>query len=299
VVCGLGTLGIVYLERHAEDVAFDGCDLDRLMAVSAAIAPQVERIVRKQVSAPQVAARGQTALIREVQARLDPSAVPQWPAIQLSVYCKPGTERAGNVFDLMSLPNGLAMLFVGNVHGESFRTAMAMVEARSAFRMAGLHLDAPHTFLRSLNWLYCEDPTPTSMTAVVLAMNPATGEMQFSAAGEAGMIIVDALGEARQPVRRDIPPVGSAANHPYEAHREQLGVDETMVLYTPGATAVRNAAGEPLGVEALLESVCDSFGQPASVVLNDLIQDHQGHFKEGVLDDDITIMVIHHVGASP
>jgi len=47
----------------------------------------------------------------------------------------------------------------------------------------------------------------------------------------------------------------------------------------------------------VIDSIRDGFGQSASVALDDLVQDHAGHFKQGRQADDITIMFLHRIAA--
>lgn len=293
--CDRGELGILYVDRKKNATPFQEEDLDRLTAHAALHAAKLKRIILAQTDARQAVQNGQLAFLREIQTRMDPSMVPQWPGIQLAVYCKPGTQRGGDIYDVMRIPNGLASIMVANVAGEATRTALAMAEIRSAFRIAGLHADAPHVFLRSVNWMLCEDRAPSRMTAVALVMNPRTGTFDCSTAGAIGALIVDARGDTRDLADHEIQPAGAVPGFAYVSKTDRLQQGESLALFTAGCHTICDAAGRPLGEARFIESVRDGFGQSAATALDELIQDQAGFFKNGRLPDDITILLFHRV----
>jgi hypothetical protein len=168
-------LGMVYIDRGSGDAAFGAEHLDLLTTMGFAIGRQLELIMREQIKLHEAIAAGELSFMRELQSVMDPSNVPQWDGLQLAVYCKPGLDSAGDIYDVMRLPNGLASFFCGKVTGSPTTAALAMAEVRSAFRFAGLHADPPHVLLRALNWLLHDPRHPAALSAVGVVMNPKTG----------------------------------------------------------------------------------------------------------------------------
>lgn len=293
MACDRGDLGILYADRKPDVKPLSVGDLDKLRLMARLVAAQLELLIFEQLKVQQNAADGRLTFVREMQARMDPTAVPDWPGLQLAVYCKPGVENSGDVYDLMQLSNGLAAVLVTHLSGEPMRCAIAMAEVRAAFRMAGLHADAPHMYLRSVNWLLHADRVPCRMQTVALVLNPESGEMQFATAGDIGAIVVDANGGMRQLAHPNDPPLGETPNHAYESRFDQLRIGESLALYTAGCCTIMNETGEPLGRDRFVESIRDGCRQAASVVLDDLIQEHAAFFKHGRPSDDTTILVFH------
>jgi len=293
--CSRGELGMLYVDRPIDAAPFHEGDLDFLSMITALAASQLCRIVETDLNVQQATSQGQLAFLRELQAYLDPTTVPQWQGQQLAIYCKPGSDHAGDVYDVLRLPSGLSMLFAANLCGESFRCALAMAEVRSAFRICGLHADAPHIFLRSINWMLHENRNSCTMNAAVVAMNPSTGDLQYSTAGMIGAVIIDPRGDSRDLSNRQAGPLGIIPNTPYEPSNDKLAPGETLALFTPGVCTAENDAGEQLGEDRFIESVRDGFGQSASVALDELVQDHAAFFKQGRQPDDITILLVHRI----
>ncbi len=291
-----GHLGIVYVARRSDQDEFTEVDLDRLILLAAMLGVQNERMLLDQIALETANSEGQLALLREVQSRMDPSSVPQWPGLQLAVWCKPGSQRAGDLYDLMRLPSGLATAIIASLSApDPLRCAMAMAEIRSAFRSAALHVDAPHTFIRMLNWMLLEDRVRCEMSIASFAMNPTTGELQHCTAGTIGAVVVDERGDSRDLAQPVAPPLGTVPNYAYEAQFDQLAPRETLMLFTKGTWTVTDESGSELGIDPVVDSIRDGFGQPASAALDDLLQDHAAYFKRGRAADDITIMLFHRV----
>ena len=146
---------------------------------------------------------------------------------------------------------------------------------------------------RALNWLLHDPKHPASLASVGVVMNPNTGAMQFATAGKIGAVVLGHRGQVRSLTTPNVPEVGAAKEFAYESAGGRLLDGETLVLFTPGCLTVADPNGNPLGEERFLDGVADSFGQPASVALGDLLSDLKAFFQEGRQPDDITIMVLH------
>ncbi len=286
-------LGVLYVDNGPDDHAYTDEDLDLLTLLGAVIARQLELIVREQLKHQEAVAAGELSFMRELQSVMDPSNAPQWEGLQLAVYCRPGLDSAGDIYDMMRLPNGLAAFLCGHVAGSPTVGALAMAEVRAAFRIAGLHADPPHILQRALNWLLFDPTHPAALSCVGVVMNPKTGAMQYSSAGRMGAVVIGARGDLRSLVDPSIPEVGAQKDAAFNSQATRLEDGETMVLYSPGCLSVTNPNGEQLGKRRFLEGIADAFGQTASAALNDLLSDLRAFFKDGRQPDDITIMVLH------
>lgn len=286
-------LGMIYMDKPADEMAFSEEHLDLLTVMGMAIGRQLELIVRDQVKLQEAIQAGERSFMRVLQSVMDPTNVPQWEGLQLAVYCRPGLDTAGDIYDVMRLPNGLASFFCGHVTGTPTTAALAMAEVRSAFRFAGLHADAPHVLHRALNWLLFDPNHPASLASVGVVMNPKTGAMQYATAGRIGAAVVSHRGEVRSLLMPDVPEVGATRDFAYESAGGRLHEGESIVLFTPGCLTIADSAREPLGEERFMDGLADGFGQSASVALSDLLSDLKAFFQEGRQPDDITIMVLH------
>ncbi len=293
LTCRRGILGMLYVDSKPGDPPYGPADLDVLTAMSSVVARQLELVVAEQIKLQEAIAAGELSFMRELQAKMDPASVPAWDGLQLAVYCRPGRDRAGDIYDVMRLPNGLAAFLCGHVTGSPTHAALAMAETRAAFRISGLHADPPHVLLRAMSWLIHDDKNPCAESCVGVVMNPKTGAMQHTACGKIGAVIVDERGNLRGMNTGKVPEVGSVRDHGYVSLGSRLLEGETLFLYTPGCYTVTNRDGAALGKQRFLETISDVFGQSASGVLDELLSELKAFFREGRQPDDITIMVVH------
>jgi serine phosphatase RsbU (regulator of sigma subunit) len=273
--------------------------MDLIVPFTRLTAARLEFIIARQIGVAESVSAGTLAFVREIQTRMDPASVPQWNGYQLAVYCKPGLERSGDIFDVVSLPNAFGALAVGNVEGESTPVAMDMTQMRASFRYACLHLDAPHIFMRAANWMLCEERSGCRMHCVSVVINPESGELEYCAAGNIGGVIVDRRGNAQSLTEAEAPALGAVPGVAYESQRTQLLPDETLALFSGGCCTICSADGKPLGREQFTDSICDGYGQSATTLLDELVQDLAPFFKQGRQPDDITILLLHRVAAAP
>ncbi|MFQ5413025.1 MAG: SpoIIE family protein phosphatase [Phycisphaerae bacterium] len=293
IIGGQGAMGLVVADTRRRTRVFDESDVDFLTITSRFVASQTDAIIAGQAVQRDRLSASELALLHTVQAQLDPRNAPQWPQLQVAVFAKPGTETSGDVYDVTRLPNGLASVLIGHVHGEKIRTALGMTEVRTAFRMASMHADPPHIQLKALNWLLYDEKFPCALDAAIIVMNPATGAAEYATAGRIGAIIIDERGYARSLMVVGAPPAGAGKAAAYGPHKDRVGDRETLAFFTPGSSTVRNEAGTCLGEERLVDALCDGFGQSASAALDGVIVDLAAFLKQGTPPDDITILLIH------
>jgi serine phosphatase RsbU (regulator of sigma subunit) len=293
IMADRGALGLIVADTHRRTRVFDDADRDFMTMVSRMVANQLDAIINVHVAQKAQMAATELAFLREVQSSLDPTNVPMWPQLHIAAFAKPGVDRAGDFYDIMQLPNGLASMMMGHVESTTTRAALAMAEARSAYRFACLHADPPHVQLRALNWLLYNEKVPCKLHIAIIVMNPKTGKAELGVAGNMGAVIVDARGNPRKLSGQEVGPVGSAKAADFSSHTEGLRNGETLAFFTPGCWAVRNEEGESLGEERFVDALCDGFGQPASAAIDELLADHAGFFKRGTPPDDITMLLVH------
>jgi len=286
-------LGMLYVDNKAGSVPYSAHDLDLLTVLGVCITRQLEAILHEQVKHQEAIAAGELSFMRELQSCMDPTSVPQWSGLQLAVYCKPGLDSAGDIYDVMRLPNGLAAFMCGHVTGAPTTAALAMAEVRASFRIASLHADPPHVLWRALNWMLYDPRHPATLSAVGLVMNPKTGAMQYATAGRIGALVVGQRGAIRSLWQPEAPEVGASGEYVFNSGAGRLQEGETMMLYTPGCVTVTDRDHRPLGDDKLREALSDGFGQPASAALDELLSDLKAFFRDGRQPDDITIMMLH------
>ena len=286
-------LGLIYLDSGDTGRYFEQRDLEIFSAVLTIVAAQLDAILKQIAKNRAATVAGEVGVAHAIQARITPRKLPQWPELQWGAFREPSSERTGDVYDIMRLSSNLALFLVAHTSATGPWPSMLMAQAQAAFRIAGMHQDAPHVCLRSLNWLLFDGLKDHLLDCFVGALDPTTGLLRYSIAGTLGAYIIGQRGDERPLGGDPQPPLSDARTVEYPPLTEQLESDETLVLFTPGVTTARNRAGEVFGHERFVNILCDAFGQQASGALKDMLSDLRVFTAGGSQPDDVTVVLAH------
>ncbi len=291
-----GTLGLIYLDSKKGAEAFSETQFLELVALARVVANHLDSLIREQVQIRKAATSAEASIVQAIQARLDPQALPEWPALQIAAHSKPGQESAGDVYDIMQVPSGAAAFLIGHVWAPPVVAAVAMIEARAAFRIAVLHSAMPHVMMQELNWLLCSQPEKLTMQCGIILVDPNNGALLHTVAGPSCAVVIGRSGLPRRLGDNAGPPLGTTPNRQYATARGLLGQNETLAMYTQGVGKLQNEKGQQLPEDRFLESICDGFGMPARIALDETLTDLSSYSERGYQPDDVTILLAHRPG---
>ena len=197
------------------------------------------------------------------------------------------------MYDIIKHPDGeLTGILLGHANASGSALALAMARLHSTFRVAFLHKDPPQAFNRMLNWLNYDENDPTTVDTLVVTFDPPTGKFKYSRAGRIGGIIIGADGAPRRLEGADGPAIGRVRNYEYESKLDLLKPNESLLLYSRGATTATNAKGEKFGEVQFIQAVCDGYDEPPATVISDVKHEITAFFQNGTHEDDITILLL-------
>lgn len=288
-----GAFGLLYADSRKRTRLFDRADLDFFTTVGRLIAPILDRVMKeKPTAASDTTFAGN--FIHASQATLRVPDGASWKKLDVAAYHRPSDEGSGDLYDAMKLPKGLAAFMVGSVSAPTpARTALAISEIRSAFKIAGLHADPAHVQLKSIHWMLLDDPEPYTFDGIILITNLKTGAAEYCTAGAVGALIIDAKGTPRKLSGANSRSVNKLDTTDYTPTSARIGDGETLVFYTRGCATMQNSNGKALGESKFVEAVCDVFGQPATAALDDVIADFSPYLVDGSQPHDVTILMVH------
>ncbi len=172
--------------------------------------------------------------------------------------------------------------------------SMLISQLQAGFRSAAMHIDAPHIFMRCMKRLLYDGAKDHPLECFVGIIDPDTGEIRYAIAGTPGVYIIGQRGDERS-LRPDqpAPSLGLVKAAVFPSTPEQLGHDETLVVFTPGVTTAKNRDGETFGEERFVNILCDGFGQLASSMLKELLTDLRNFTEGGSQPNDVTVLLTH------
>lgn len=290
-------LGMVHIDSGASGRRFDVRDLDFFVVVLHVLAAQLEAIFKTLARTRAAMIDGQVTVAHETQVRLTPRKLPQSDELSFSAFREPGRQRANDIYDVVRLQNGVVAVMVAHTPTTGALPSILMTQVQTTFRYAAMHQDAPHVFLRSLNWLLFDGQKDHPLECFAAMIDPPTGKMRFAVAGESiGAYIIGQRGEERALAPSEpAPALGMAKNPAYALLPEQLEPSETVALFTPGVTTAKNSKEETFGRERFVNILCDGFGQLPSTMMKEMLTDLRSFTEGGSQPDDITIVLAHRV----
>jgi serine phosphatase RsbU (regulator of sigma subunit)/anti-sigma regulatory factor (Ser/Thr protein kinase) len=179
-----------------------------------------------------------------------------------------GTEVGGDWYDVVPLPDGRALVSVGDVMGKGAAAAALMSQARTAIRAYGVLDPRPALVLDRIDQLMATFGETRLVSAVVAVLDPDAGQVVLAAAGHPPPLVVGTGGcRLVETGRRRIlglPSLLDGAGAGEAATEEAtvtLGPGELLVLYSDGLVERR---GESLadGLDRLRAAAAELAAEP-------------------------------------
>jgi hypothetical protein len=168
-------------------------------------------------------------------------------ALDLAGHYLPSESSAmigGTWYDALELPDGDALLTVGDLtgHGVSATSSMAMLlGALRGMAVAGI---SPGPLMEHLNRLLEASAQPALGSAVCCRYSPATGTLRWAQAGHPAPLLFRG-GTGRALARPEGLMLGATPRTSYEQAEVRLLPGDVLVLHTDGLT--RGAGADPFG----------------------------------------------------
>ncbi len=245
-------------------------------------------------------ARAEAEAAGKIQANLFPSS--EW--IHESYVCRgkciPWEAAGGDLFDIISLPDGRLLCLVLDVAGHGFGAAMVTVMAKTVSALLEQKRElTPESLIEQINAVVFRFlKKKKHMTGVFALLTPDTGEVQLISAGHLPSYLVRRNGEIEEMGKPGFP-LGMRQNLKVTEQRMTMNPGDTLVLYTDGIVEAVNWQNEQLGFdrwrEALRDLLTTSFDQD---IFNRAVSIIQRHTRQRPFQDDVTLLFLHRLPSS-
>jgi sigma-B regulation protein RsbU (phosphoserine phosphatase) len=288
-------LGIISLGPKQSEAPFSKADLrllssvaiqtglalenSRLAAEVAAEAAQRERINRE------------LEIAREVQERLFPQDLPQFPGLDYAGCCRPALGVGGDYYDFIQLSDHELGIAIGDVSGKGFPAALMMASLRASLRgqIIGHEMDLTQ-LMANVNTLVYEGSTSNRYATFFYArFDVESRELTYVNAGHNPPLIVRGGSDI---VRLDVggPVVGLLPGFPYQQATIVLQPSDLLIAFTDGISEAMNEQDQEWGEDRLIECV-QTVSATAEETMRRIIAAADAFVGAAKQHDDMTIIV--------
>ncbi|GAA3464743.1 SpoIIE family protein phosphatase [Saccharothrix longispora] len=230
----------------------------------------------------------ETALALQ-RAILGPSHLPEGFAVRYEPATRP-LKVGGDWYDTIGLPDGRIGIVVGDCVGHGLEAATVMGQLRSACRALLLRDPAPAQALSALDVFAATLPGALSTTVFCAVLDPATGELVYSAAGHPPGVLVHRDGGTDLLEGGRSIPLAVRPDRPRTEARTVVRGRSTLVLYTDGLVERRRR-----GLDDGIDDVCSAVRAARTAPVDDLATRLMTDLAPpGGFEDDVALLVYRH-----
>lgn len=203
---------------------------------------------------------------RDIQDRLSPAAEGVIGGASYLFKRLPGRLVAGDLFDLIALPDGRLGIVLGDVCGKGMDAALLMMMAQTHLNVSLRHNGDPARAMIEVNrHLVGHIPSGRFITLWVGVLDASAGILTFVDAGH-GHWLVKLPGQPAARVACDGGlVVGINPETEYANEQVPLPVGSRLILYSDGLVEQRGPAGDEFGLERTIRALNGTDGPGADV----------------------------------
>jgi phosphoserine phosphatase RsbU/P len=283
-------IGLVYLDSMIGSRSFDDEDQYIVTALANVAAARIETARLLEESLEKRRMEDDMRVASEIQRSLLPQGAPAVPGYSLCGANFPCRTVGGDYFDF-EMDNGDLLFALGDVSGKGTGAAMLMTMLRASVRAHWTETSLSLAAERINRTVAQNVPANKYVTFFMGRLEPQTGRLTYVNAGHNPPMLIRSTGEPETLVEGGMV-LGLFDSAPFEQGVTELGVQDSLVVFSDGVTETWNAQDEEYGEGRLVELLTglrdrDAPGLQAAIL--DAIE----AFAPGVkATDDRTLIVL-------
>lgn len=244
----------------------------------------------------EVAQEESMRLAAEVQQSILPNEEISHPCLTSAGYCQPTNSVGGDYYDYLYLPNKQVGIFIGDVMGHGFHSAMVAAMTKSCLQTQ-IRFDAsvPEVMKAIKRVTEKDAQTFIYMTCCYVIVH-LDNRLEFANAGHPAMLLYQANNKRFIELESQFTPVGIALpdresiTH-YQSSETTWEPDDLLVLYSDGITEASNAKEEVYGHERLKNLIYENKHLTPMEIKDAILVDLKAHQQGESLYDDVTLVI--------
>lgn len=231
---------------------------------------------------------------REVQQKILPSKIPEYPGLQISSVFIPAFEVGGDYYDFFEISKDKLGFVIADVSGKGISAAFIMAEVKGIFESLSKTIETPKEILIKANEILRSTlDSRTFVSAAYGYIDVKEKKLYFARAGHCPLFLL------RETESKQIKPSGLGLGlsdgdyfkQTLEEYSIDLNPNDTIVLYTDGVTEAKNERLEDFGDKHFLDLLRTNNNLSADDLSNKIIQEITVFSSNHSQYDDITLVI--------
>ena len=253
-------LGVIRLYARGTRI-FDEVDKKLLGSLASQAAAALEQSRLLALEREEQALQRQLALAADVQRRMLPRGVPNFPNLEVAARYIPSFELGGDFYDFIDLSGHLGIA-VGDVVGKGIAAALLMSSVRASLRAYAQDVYDLDEVVARVNQALCRDTREHEFSSLWYGViDPAKMRLTYCSAGHEPPIVVR-VPKHRAPTMADLDEltvggmvVGIDPSQRYQRAVFDIRPGDVVLAYTDGVTDSTSFSGERFGKPRLRQAL--------------------------------------------
>ena len=246
----------------------------------------------------EVAQEESMRLAAAVQQSILPDKEIEHPCLTSAGHCQPTNSVGGDYYDYLYLPNGRVAIFIGDVMGHGFHSAMVAAMIKSCLQTQ-IRFDASvPEVLKAATRVTAEDTQTFIYMTCCYVIVHTDRCLEFANAGHPPMLLARAdsgdiveLDSQFIPVGITLPP-DKEIQAPYHSTETTWSPGDLLVLYSDGITEAFNPNNEMYSLGRLKSLLSEKRHLSAVEIRKEILADLKAYQQGELPHDDIALVVI-------
>ena len=257
---------------------------------------KIRRDLEIQMSAirKEIAQEESMRLAAKVQKSLLPNQEISHPSVSSAGYCRPANSVGGDYYDYLQLPDNSIAIFLGDVMGHGYHSAMVAAMTKSCLQTQ-IPFDASvPEVMKAITRVIENSQTFIYMTCCYLIIHP-DNRFEFANAGHPQMLLYRGDNSDPLELKSSFMPVGFPQfDEPeqYYSTEVEWHSGDLLVLYSDGITEAFNPDAEMYGLERFKALISEKCHLSPTEIKAEILADLQAYQQDESTNDDITLVVV-------
>lgn len=231
---------------------------------------------------------------REIQRKILPADVPDYPNMEIASVFIPAFEVGGDYYDFFRISETKLGFVIADVSGKGISAAFIMAEVKGIFESLSKTIEKPKEILIKANEILKETlDSKTFVSAAYGYFDFNEKKLIFARAGHCPLFLIRDMNSKQ--IRPSGLGLGLSSKEYFEQTLEEFSVDllrnDTIVLYTDGVTDAKNEQMEDFGDKYFLNVLQDNASLSAQELSNKIIREITVFSSQHNQYDDITLVI--------